>query len=210
VAQALAAGIARVRADNADPSDPSLITEDVIRQKLAQVMPADAVDTFVRMLNGTAVFSGEASGVDPASHLDPKTFADDPAITVTYDQARSAQRMTIQGVVTDARRKALEAKFPSALVAGLLAEIQQAARTFFEGHLQGGTLGAQPVGFLDAADFELLFGDGPVAAKQARLLSTMLPYVRLVLTRALVVQTMGRRRAGSRALSRRCSRALRC
>jgi hypothetical protein len=189
--RALAAGIRRIRADNAMPADPSSLTDDVLRQKLPLVLPQSAADTLLAMWTGTAEFEASQPGILPASKLDPATFASEPDIRVTYDPVRQVQRLAVRGVLFDARKMQLKAAFPTPLVGTLLDSVQAQARMF----------GQTVLGpFLTSADFDFIFApvDGTtdadrqqsLAQKRARLAQGFLPFLQRTLTQQLVVQTV--------------------
>ena len=48
----LDAEIVRIRTEHADPVDPTALTDEELRQKMALVLPADTVETFFGMWTG--------------------------------------------------------------------------------------------------------------------------------------------------------------
>src|SRR5262249_33715603 len=130
----LAAGLRQIQAAHAMPSDTALPTfaDPMIQEKLALVLPTDAVTTVMGMWTGTVQSEATQPGVPPANQLDPKSFADAPAISVRYDAAAQTQRLTYQGVLTDALRTQLQAIHPSLLVAALLASLMAEQKAFYD------------------------------------------------------------------------------
>ncbi|HEY9422994.1 MAG TPA: hypothetical protein VIW92_16400, partial [Thermoanaerobaculia bacterium] len=162
----LAEGVRALRAEHAVPADPGAIDDEALRQKLGLALPPDVVERFLAMLNGT-VETTVTRPVQPADQLQPADFAGEPSIVqVSYNATRQEQKLTLRGVLFDAAKNALKARIPSPLLAGLLDDVQAQGRDFFERYLRKTAPGAQPAGgFLDAADFALLFDpDLPLAA----------------------------------------------
>ncbi len=209
----LAEGVRAIRAEHTVPDDPGALSDEVLRQKLGLVLPADMVATFMAMMNGTAEFTATKSGVVPANRLLPEGFVDEPAIReVPYNATRQEQKVTYRGVLFDAEKAALNARLPkpvganphmpSPLLADLLDDVQQQARSFFDENLLKQAAGVQPAsGFLDAADYDLLFAPAPAgltdAQQQARerqrrtrLAQAFLPFLQQRLIRQFIVQAM--------------------
>ncbi|MFD2404794.1 hypothetical protein ACFSVK_01825 [Azorhizophilus paspali] len=170
----LSDGIRAIRSDNAIPADPGAMGEDVLRQKLGLILPFDVVERFLAMMNGTAEFTATKLLVAPADQLKVQEFSDEPAFReVVYNGTRQEQKLTYRGVLLDPVEKAaLLARLPkpvppnlhvpSAVLSNLLDDVEKQARAFFERHFQKQAANVQPAtGFLDAADFALLFA--PVA-----------------------------------------------
>ncbi len=98
--RALAAVIATIQAQTAVPTDPTAFGDDVIRQKLAQVFPANVVQTFMGMWTGTLQYT--ASSVGGASAVPAAVFSDQPSIQPPSTTASSStQTLILQGVPTD-------------------------------------------------------------------------------------------------------------
>jgi len=205
----LAEGIRAIRAEHAVPDDPSTLTDEVLQQKLGLVLPAGVVTTFLAMLNGTVEYTAVQSSVAQADSLPPAALANQPAIrAVTYNATRQEQRLTFRGVLFDAQKNALKEAIDPALTlaqptlfAALLDDVQQQARAFFDLHLrkQGGV--RPESGFLEHADYELLFGPTPqgLTAEQqqaherqrrTRLAQAFLPFLQQRLIRQFIVQTL--------------------
>lgn len=206
----LAEGVRAIRAEHAVPDDPGALSEEVLRQKLGLALPPDVVERFLAMMNGTAEFTATRSGVAAADQLAPEGFADEPAIRdVRYDVARQEQKLTFRGVLFDEQKNQLKNNFDPSLsptqqsvFTDLLDDVQQQAQSFFEKHLQKQAPGVQPAyGFLEAADFDLLFDRDLALApgeteqdrlrtQQSRLAETFLPHLQQRLIRQFIVQTM--------------------
>jgi len=173
----------------------------------------DVVERFVAMINGTAEFTATRTGVQPASQLDPAGFAEEPSVRqVSYSATRQEQKLTLRGVLFDARKNDLAARLPtpvppnphvsSPILGDLLDELQQQARSFFEKHLQKQAPTIKPAGgFLDKADFDLLFDPNLALAageteqdrvrnRRAKLANAFLPFLQRRLIRQFIVQTL--------------------
>jgi hypothetical protein len=210
----LSDGIRAIRSDNAIPADPGAMGDDVLRQKLGLVLPPDVVERFLAMMNSTAEFTATKSPVALANQLKVEGFSDEPAFReVVYNGARQEQKLTYRGVLLDpAEKAALLARLPkpvppnphvpSAVLSDLLDDLDKQARAFFEKHLQKQAANVQPAtGFLDAADFPLLFAPAPAGLTEAqqqdrlrqqrtRLANAFLPFLQERLIRQFVVQTL--------------------
>lgn len=209
----LAEGVRAIRAEHAVPDDPGSMSAEVLRQKLGLALPPDVVERFLAMMNGTVEFTATKTGVQPANQLHPAAFADEPSIRqVSYNATRQEQKLTFRGVLFDAQKNDLKGRLPkpvppnpfvpSPILGDLLDDVQAQARTFFTKHLQKQTPNVQPAsGFIDAADFDLLF-DGDLALapgeteqdrlrqQRTRIAQTFLPYLQQRLIRQFIVQTM--------------------
>src|SRR5258706_3098645 len=113
------------------------------------------------MWSGTVDYRAERPGTVAGDALDPADYAAEPAITVTYDAVRQAQRLTYRGVLVTAERDRLTTTYPSPLLAGLLGAVHTQAGDFFDQNLLRHVVGTDPVGFLQAADFDTLFTPFP-------------------------------------------------
>jgi peptidoglycan hydrolase-like protein with peptidoglycan-binding domain len=190
--KALASGLRRIATENAVPSDANTLTDDLLQQKLALVLPPDAVGVFMGMWTGTIVYDAVQSNVAAANKLEPAAFAQTPAIQVTYDAVRQAQRLTFKGVLLDAQLSQLQASNPSPLLAALLANVRAQQQDFYDKYL-----GA----FLTAADYQKVFAPLPTGltdtaqqtamrTKRAILATSFLPFLQRQLTRQLAVQVL--------------------
>jgi peptidoglycan hydrolase-like protein with peptidoglycan-binding domain len=151
-ARAHAADLFRIEGEHRIPDDAAALTDDYLRQELAVLLPGPAVETFVAMWTGSIVYDAVQPNVAPADRLDPSAFAGEPAITVAYDAVRQAQRLTVRGVLLDARRTALTTTHSSMVFAGLLAQVQQQSDAFLAEHLSR---------FLTRPAFEAMFAPVP-------------------------------------------------
>lgn len=210
----LSDGVRAIRSDNAIPVDPGAMTEDMLRQKLGLVLPPEVVERFLAMMNGTAEFTATKSPVTLADRLKVEGFSDESAFReLVYNGARQEQKLTYRGVLLDpAEKAALLARLPrpvppnphvpSAVLSDLLDDVEEQARAFFEKHLQKQAANVQPAtGFLDAADFPLLFAPAPAGSteaqqqdrlrqRRARLANAFMPFLQERLIRQFVAQTL--------------------
>ena len=209
----LADGIRTIRAEHAVPADPGALSDDVLRRELGLALPADVVDRFLAMLNGTVETTATAGGVVAADQLSPAGLAGETAIRdVRYDAARQTQTLTYRGVLFPDEKAALLARLPrpvppgphvpSAVLGTLLGDVEAAARSFFDTHLRTRPPGSRPGGgFLDWSDFELLFRPTPASATEAelqarvrdqrsRLAVAFLPYLQDRLVGRVVIDTL--------------------
>lgn len=209
----LAEGVRAFRTEHALPDDPGAMSDEVLRQKLGLALPPDVVERFLSMMNGTAEFTATRTGVAVANQLAPEGFADEPAIQeVCYNATRQEQKLTFRGVLFDAEKTALKTRLPrpvppnphvpSVILSELLDDVQQQARSFFKKHLQKQTPNVQPAsGFLDVADFDLLFDRNLALAageteqdrfrnRRMKLANAFLPFLQARLIRQFIVQTM--------------------
>jgi len=208
--KSLSEGVRSIRAEHAMPDDPGALTDEVLRQKLGLVLPADVVATFMAMMNGTAEFTAAKTGLDKANELKPATFSDEKRIRyLAYKEVpHKEQKLTFQGVLFNPQRTGLQTKFDGVLTAPqriafdeLLGGVQKKAQEFFDQHLLKQAAGVQPVsGFLDAADYDLLFAPAPAVLpeeqqaherqRRTRLAQAFLPFLQQRLIRQFIVQTM--------------------
>lgn len=199
----LAKGICGIHAEHAVPEDPGTMSDEVLRQKLGMALPADVVERFLAMMNGTVEFTATKTGVTPDKQLNPEAFTGAPAIRdVVYSETREEQKLTLRGVLFDAQKAELKARFPSDVFGALLDDVQQQAKMFFEKYLRKQAPDAQPAGgFLDDSDFDLLCDQSrPLEAgetdqdrlrsQQAKLANAFLPFLQDRLIRQLIIQTM--------------------
>ena len=211
--KSLSEGIRAIRAEHAVPDDPGGLSDEVLRQKLGLVLPANVVATFVAMMNGTAEFTA-LNAVAVSDQLYPADFVGDAAVSqLTYNVARQEQRLVFRGVLFDPQRAELKAKFnpklqpgQRAALSGLLdavqIEAQRQADAFFVKHLKLQQLSAaSTTGFLDPPDYDLLFAPSPAGLTQAqlqarerqrrtRLAQAFLPFLQQRLIRQFIVETM--------------------
>ena len=209
----MAEGVRAIRAEHAVPDNPGAMSVEVLRQKLGLALPPDVVERFLAMMNGTVEFTATQTGVAPASQLRSEEFANEPMIReVSYNAARQEQKLTLRGVLFDAEKNDLKARLPkpappnphvpSSVLGDLLDDAQAQARSFFVKHLEKQAPNAQPAaGFLDAADFDLLFAPMPggsnetqeqewIRQRQTKLTRAFLPFLQQRLIRQFIVQTM--------------------
>lgn len=209
----LSEGVRAIRAEHVMPDDPGAMSEEVLRQKLGLALPSDVVERFLAMMNGTAEFTATKAGVQSASQLHPDGFTNEPIIRdVSYNATRQEQKLTVRGVLFDAQKNDLKGRLPkpippnlhvpSPILGDLLDDAQQQARSFFEKHLRKQAPNVQPAGgFLDAADFDLLFDlnralavgeteQDRVRNRRMKIAQAFLPFLQARLVRQFIVQTM--------------------
>jgi ABC toxin-like protein/neuraminidase-like protein len=194
----LAAELRRIRAEQAVPSDPKIITDDLLREKLNLTLPADVVEKFFGFLRDSLEFSAKIENVSKDQKLDPTIYEVD-GIRVAYDATRKWQRVTHIGMLTDDRKSAILGKIAAPAAdapqdrkdayvnfTGLLDEIatlsQSQAEEFLEGYFKG------------VLTYDDLYGIAAagltIEAKRQRLLAFFLPVIVQKLSRQAVVQTL--------------------
>lgn len=197
--RSLAVEINRIRAEHAVPTDPLAFTDELLQQKLALVFPPDVVATFLGMWQGTVEYRTAKRAVAPADALKPEAFADEPAIIVRYDQVTHIQTLTYRGVLNDAERARLMAKYSTKPAGVLLTELldQVLPKEFFAVHLVKKAVGADETGFLSMTDFDDLFPPSPDKLdeadqhdRRAKLVEAFLPYLQDRLIRQAVIQSV--------------------
>lgn len=212
--KSLATGIRATRGEHAMPPDPGALTDDVLRQTLGLVLPVDVVARFTALMNGTAEFAVTRAAA-AEDQLRPADFSGEPSLTMLpYDATTNRQALVHRGILFAVRKAALKAKFDPSLTPGQQAVFdalldaaqtrsQDEAHAFFDTQLLKQPSSARSEsGFLDAADFDLLFDpDLPLTAaeptpqdrqrrRRARLVAAFWPFLQKRLVRQFVVQTM--------------------
>ena len=205
----LSDGIRAIRTLHAVPADTGALDDEALRQKLALALPADVVARLASMMAGTVEVTVTTGGVAPADALNTAMFAGvDEVRQAAYNAARQEQALTWRGVLFDAQKAALKARFPSPVFGRLLDAVQGEGQSFFARWLLKQPPGTKPEsGFLQAADFDLLFApipDGLTPEQQQARLSdrrgalarSFLPYLQQRLVRDLVVRGMATETGG--------------
>ncbi len=205
--RALAAEIARIRAEHAVPADPLTFTDEVLRQKLALILPTEVVETFHRMWTGTIEYqASEEWNKEEKVESDPWPPA--PAVRLYYDTVLE-QVLVHRGVLVEQElERLLDNDSIADLFGGLLRAVHRQAKDFFVQHLQRSQDDQVSGGFLEPADFDPVFipftpePPGPNVppvpqqreqhdkARRDRFARALLPYVQDRLTRALIVETV--------------------
>lgn len=206
----LATEIRRIQSEHAISADAASVTDEVLRQKLALVLPSDVIETFLGMWTGAIAYEATQKNVLPADKLDPSTISD-PAIRLTYNSVRQEQRLTFRGVLLEAKKVQLTAANPSSRLAELLNEVQSQAKNFFKKFFERATVESQTLGFLEPADFDVLFAPIPeidetlsetdkqtrrkqneqqMREKRARLVHAFFPFLQSKLIRQFIVETL--------------------
>jgi len=205
----VAAEVVRIRTENAVPEDPLTFTDDVLRQKLSLVFGKEIVDTLMAMWTDDAEYQA-AVAVPPAGQLDPASFAAIAELSVSYDMVTQQQTLSYRGVLLDAERTALLAKVTGAqpaFLGQLLDSVQGQPQDFFDQYLLRTSVpGVGVTGFLDAADYAVIFAAPPLTQDQDQIrrntmAATFLPYLRDQLTRRAVTAFVSTELAADPALT---------
>ena len=93
----LAVEIRRIQTEHAIPEDLGTLTDDILRQKLSLILPADVAETFLGMLTGTISYEVYEALDTEDEKLDPEAFRDEPAISVEdeYDESLEELRQKL-------------------------------------------------------------------------------------------------------------------
>lgn len=197
---ALTAGVRQVLAEQVIPDQPDAITDDLVREKLALVLPPDVVETLFGFWNDTIAFDAPKDGVIEARKLAPSTY-EVLGVSVAYDAVRQRQRVIHAGVLTNARKAAILAEVRDPNAAANATADEKAAYANFTGLLDEIAARSQPkpkqffdeylAAFL-ANPYDALYGAGvpSVAARRLKLLEAVLPAVRRKLIRDFAVRTL--------------------
>jgi hypothetical protein len=170
----LAEGIQAIRVDQAIPDDPGALSEDMLRQKLGLVLPADVVEHFLALMNGTAETTA-ALDVASANKLTPADFGGHPTIRVLpYNGAKGQQSLVLRGDPSEAQRDNLKDRFNDKLAGGqqavfaklldaVLDTVTAKSTEFFDRNLKKQPANVSPTrGFLDKEQFNQLLAPLPV------------------------------------------------
>jgi hypothetical protein len=209
----IAEGIRAIRAEHAVPADPADLTDEILRQKLGLVLPKDAADQFMAMLNGKVEFTAAKQNVPEENRLDPEAFRGMSDIrSVSYNALKQEQTLVYRGVLLDARKHELTGGAASGLLVELLSDVQAQAFAFLHKYLEKQTAIEPASGFLDPGDYPLLFDDTLDAGEteQARfrkrrrkLAEAFLPYLQEKLIRQFVIRTMTAQTGADPAMTER-------
>ena len=164
--QSLATELARIRSEHAIPRDPLELSDDVLQQKLALVLPPDVTETCMAMWNGTQVYEVTVDSVPVGAQLDPGAFADIAGLSLSYDAVTESQTLAYTGVLLPDRKQEILALSASPLLAKLLGTVEEQATVFFDTYLKKSTIGDHPIGFLEPEDLSLLFTPLPPLPKE--------------------------------------------
>lgn len=194
--RSLAAGVRRIESDHAAPSDPLLITDDFLREKLELVFPGDAVNEFFSYWTDSAEFSATKAGVVPGKKLAPTTY-ETGGLRVVYDETRNRQQLVHVGVLSDTKKASILQAIPAPpstapqgerdayavfteLLDAIAAQSQPRPRAFFEKC------------FGEIVTYDDLYGTSlapPTQVRRRAVSGAILPFVRQKLARQLAVQT---------------------
>jgi hypothetical protein len=160
----IADGVRAIYIEHAIPSNKDTVSEDGLRKKLGLVLAPDVVERFLSMIKGTAEFTAIERGVKPENQLKEESFISEPSIRqVKYNDMLYEQRLTFKGVIFDAQKEELKARFVSDLLGNLLDDVQAQAQSFFDNNLRKQRLrldddaGDYEAGFIENSDFKDLF-----------------------------------------------------
>ena len=199
--RALAAVIRAIQAQTDQPADPTTFTDELIRQKLSQVLSPSVSQTFMAMWTGTIQYATTQAGVSSA--IPPTLLSDRQNIQLAYDPTTSTQTLIFQGVPVASVMTAITNELGTlvtsgaitaaqqALFQGLLSDVRAQALAFFQANLQQAAGGPPQAGFLQAGDFDTLFAP-PVgsATARAKLAAAFLPYLQGQLISQAIVQAL--------------------
>jgi peptidoglycan hydrolase-like protein with peptidoglycan-binding domain len=199
--RALAAVIHTIQSQTAQPADPTMFTDELIRQKIAQVFPSDVTQTFMAMWSGTIGYTAARTG--GLSAIPQTVLADRQNIQLAYDPTTNTQTLIFQGVPVASALAAITSELGAlltngaitaaqqTLLQGLLNDVRTQALTFFQAYLQQTAGGPPQAGFLRAGDFDTLFSS-PLGSATARtkLATAFLPYLQGRLITQSIVQAL--------------------
>jgi len=191
IIKTLAGELRRIRSEHAIPADPFTLSDEVLRQKLAFVLPPDIVDKFLGMWTGTIEYTAERKTL-PADRLNPHDFAGEPNIRVVYDEVSGVQRLSYRGVLLREQKEQLIAATPSQVLVDLLNSVQEQAKLFFDTQFHG---------FAEAKDFDMLFTpilstltdeekEATLRLKRERMARIVIPFIQKKLVRQFLTQFM--------------------
>jgi hypothetical protein len=201
VIRIIANGIRRITDEYADPVPAGEPSEAELRRKLSVGLPPDIVETFLSMVRGDSSFNASASAPReiPLSAVEGMQRI----VYLKYDSVSGKQMLGYRGVLTQQRKNDLLTAFNQIVQDVdirdtfdlLLTEIQLQGTVFFQSHLQNKQLGeTENAGFLEEADFELIFNQNPVDSHLRNCLSLItsrfMPWIRHRLIRQFINQTL--------------------
>ena len=210
--RALAVQLDTLQSQNAIPSDPMTFTDDVLRQKLALVFPADVSQKFIAMWTGTYPYTAVQTGV--AAAIPASVFgADSGLVQMDYDSTLQTLTLTLTQAPTTAFVAQLTNDINQALAHSSITAAQQTVlqslvaaaaasfSAFFQNYFEASTLGSLATGFMTLANFESLFvpsapgetddqKNADLSAKRSVLANAFLPYLKSRLSSQAVIQTL--------------------
>jgi peptidoglycan hydrolase-like protein with peptidoglycan-binding domain len=197
----LATIIHAIQSQTALPADPTTFTDDLIRQKISQIFPANVSQTFMAMWTGTIQYTASLAGV--SSPIAPALLSDRQNIQLVYDQTTGTQTLIFQGVPVASVMTAITAELGTlvsngtitgaqqTLLQGLFNNVRAEALTFFQTYLQQTEGGPPQAGFLQSGDLDTLFAPPTgSAAARAKFASEFLPYLQGQLISQAIIQAM--------------------
>lgn len=84
----------------------------------------DQLQTALALLIGTTEFRASQGNIKAANQLDPKAFAQEPAVRVSYDKENETQYLAYRGLLSNVHKAQLEAADTSPVLAKLLDKVQ--------------------------------------------------------------------------------------
>jgi hypothetical protein len=124
-AQSIATGLRQIAAQNALPANLNAVTDDALQQKLASLLPAQVLQALLLLLGNGKSFSATQGGVAPAAKLDSAPFAQEGALSFSYDATTQTQGVTYRGVLLDWKKAQLLQISNTPLFSSLLGAVQQ-------------------------------------------------------------------------------------
>ena len=122
----LAAGIGAIYKEHALPIAVDEINDDMLRQKLALVLPSDMAETFLGMLTGSVEYKASKTLTGADTGLDPKAFSGEAGLRVSFDDVTKLQHLGYRGMLLNAKKEQLIAANPNTpLLVELLNAVQQ-------------------------------------------------------------------------------------
>jgi hypothetical protein len=195
--QSLATQIDTILDENAVPGDPSIITDDWLRQRFSLVLPADIAGTFLGMWTGAIEYSASPIATTKATAtLVIAALASDSRIHVVFDDVRQQLDLTFRGVLVTSDEQTILAPIADATVKSIasqaLDDVHTQAQAYFNLHFAN----SPSNGFLTAADFDALFTpidpsqQDKVNQRRLTLAQAFVPFFEQKLIRDAIVQTV--------------------
>lgn len=118
--KSLAGDLGRIQTEQTVPDS---LTNDLLMQKLALVLTPDSLASFIGAITGTAE-TEVIRDVQLADRLDPKAFANERDIRVSYNEISQQQHLVYRGLLLDAQKDHLKTLSSFSLLAGMLDQVQ--------------------------------------------------------------------------------------
>jgi peptidoglycan hydrolase-like protein with peptidoglycan-binding domain len=119
-------------------SNPSALLATLLdeAQNKAFASVADRLESMIDLLASPLEFTSVQQNVQPAASLDPKTFAGETSIRVSYDDKKQTQLLAYRGVLLDEKKEKIKASNPSLVLAGLLDAVQSQSKAVASGIIE--------------------------------------------------------------------------